>query len=161
METRGSLYADERRYDIAEKELIKARLLRANLCGVDSPEYGHISEILGTFYTDQSRYAEAESSLQKALLVVETQNKNGVPKKEKDDPLANFIEVLHGPQDPDESRVLSELGWLYTKQGQYPQAETAYKRAMSIREKVLSPSHVALKKNVDDLKLLDSLQRKF
>lgn len=161
LETRGSLFTDERRYDMAEQEFIKARLLRANLYGVDSPEYGRVSEVLGTFYTDRARYAEAESCLQKALLVVETQNKNGIQKKEKEEPLANFIEVLRGPQDPEESRVLSELGWLYTKQGQYPQAETAYKRAMRIREKVLSSSHIALMKNVDDLKLLDSLQRKF
>ncbi len=161
LETRGALYADEQRFDIAEGEFTKARLLRQNLYGIDSPEYGRICEVLGTFYTDRGRYPEAEACLRRALAVVETQAENGTAKKEKDDPLANFMEVLRGPQDPDESRVLGELGWLYSKQGQYPQAEAAYKRAMAIREKLLSPNHLALKKNVEDLKLLDSLQRKF
>lgn len=158
LELRGTIYSDQHKYELAEQEYLKAKILRQNLSGVESQEYGHVCELLGTFYTDRGKFAEAEANLQRALAIVQ---KSKTSKSEDSDMLANLIEGLKGPQDPAEARLMSELAWLYSKQGQYPRAEQLYKQAMSVREKVLSPTHPAVRANAEDLRLLESLQRKY
>lgn len=160
-ELRGHIYADEQKNQMAEEEYIKARMMRATLDneGLNSPEYGHMCEVLGIFYTDRGKLMEAESCLQSALTIARANR--GKPKKNQEDVIGNMMEAMRGPQDPDEARIMSELGWVYSKQGNYEKSEKLYKDAMSIREKVLAAGHPALRQNAEDLKLLNSLQRKF
>lgn len=159
LELRGALFSDEHKYDLAEAEYLKARTLRQHLSGLESAEHAHVNELLGTFYTDRGKFAEAEECLKSALHIVQALKLKEADKP--DDWMAQAMEILRGPQDPNEARILSELAWLYSKQGRFDEAEKYYKEAMTVRERILPPNHPAIKKNAHDLAFVASLQRKF
>ncbi len=158
LDARAGLYMDEKHYDLAESDLLRSRMLRLELFGLNNRANAVSEHRLGAFYTDQAKFAEAEHCLQRALSISE---KSASDSTENTDLIASVLLRVHGPSDPETASILSDLGWLYNKQGSYDRSESAYKRALSLRQAVLIPSHPAIAKNVEDLGLVYSLQGKF
>lgn len=156
LDCRAALFMDQHKYAEAESDYLQARIIREHLFGLESAETLASLRKLGALYTDCANFKEAEASYARALPVAE--KLEHVP---ANDVFQKLSEQISGPRDPELAGVLSEMGWLYGKEGKYPQSEELYKRALSIRKTALGAGHPATVRNQGDLDLLYSLQRKF
>ncbi|MBI3472617.1 MAG: tetratricopeptide repeat protein, partial [Candidatus Solibacter usitatus] len=59
------------------------------------------------------------------------------------------------------ARVLNNLGGLYEKQGDYAKAESAYQRALTMRERILGPDHPDLAVSLNSLAGLSLFQEQY
>ena len=66
-----------------------------------------------------------------------------------------------GPDHPDVSSSLNDLGLLYHKQGRYAEAEPLFKRSLAIREKALGPEHIDVGASLNNLARLHREQGRF
>ena len=76
--------------------------------------------------------------------------------------LAALKEAEHfGPEDPRLATSLNNLGVLYKTQGKYKEAESFYKRSLSIDEKVLGADHPDVTTGLNNLALFYKAQERF
>ena len=66
-----------------------------------------------------------------------------------------------GPADPRLATSLNNLGVLYKTQGKYEEAESFYKRSLSIDEKALGAEHPDVATDLNNLALLYKIQGRF
>jgi tetratricopeptide (TPR) repeat protein len=70
------------------------------------------------------------------------------------------MEKAGGPDHPNVATVLNNLGLLYLEEGNYAEAESAFRRSLAILEKTLGPEHPAVAQNLGNYaKLLDRTGR--
>ncbi len=156
LDCQAALFMDEHKYSLAEGNYLQARVIREHLFGLESMQTLESLFKLGALYTDRSNFGEAETTYARALPLAEK-----LEKMPPSDPLKLLSERVLGPGDPELARLLSDIGWMYGKQGNYVKSEQAYKRALAIRQRALGEKHPSTRKNLEDLELLYSLERKF
>ncbi len=143
--TLAGIYQFQGKYDEAEAQynsaltILKMIEINAKIEGrtVDGDHYKNVSKILnnlGWMYSTQGRYIESEDrylhslSIQQALL-----------RKSDDDPLADRNEIFN--LYIFYTTTCSNVGWLYTEQGRYKEAESIYLDSLEIKEYLLGKDH--------------------
>jgi CHAT domain-containing protein/Tfp pilus assembly protein PilF len=126
--------------------------------GTDNTVYARITHNSGELYKLLGRYEEAAASAQKALALYRKVAPNSEAEIQRamlldaavaihqgknryaEDTLKGLIEAIerkHGPSDQKLAPVLNDLGFLYSDEGRWAEAESAYQRALTIKEQVL------------------------
>ena len=123
------LYMEMRRYDDAEKYLLRARGILEQAFGKDGPELTTVKEDLGRVYMDLGRYDDAEAQFRSLL--------------------AN--ELGNDPESPRAATVLSNLGIVLRRKQKYEEAESRHRQALAIQERNLGPDPNELVNTLENL----------
>lgn len=107
----------------------RVRVLLAKLQGASSPEVVDTTERLGVILGSLGRYAKARTLLEEVV-------RERIRVKE---------------ESPETATALDELGTVFQGMGLLAEAESGYRRALRIRQRILGPGHAELVTSLDNL----------
>jgi CHAT domain-containing protein/tetratricopeptide (TPR) repeat protein len=119
---------------LAEANVTMAR----SQLGANDKVTGVLLSVLGNLYRDNGRFADAENALKAAVLILERDR---------------------GP-NPDLAAALTNLGGVYLNQEMFPEAETLFKRALALYDKLpAGPQRNVMRGNgINNLAVLYGMQ---
>ena len=168
------LYHDQARYAEAEPLYQRALDIKEKALGSEHPDVATSVDQPGRRLYDRStkgRYAEAESLYRRSLSIREKalgpEHSDVSITTRADTPRPSRSINARWPrariEQPGErfSHVQGKLAGLYDDQGRYAEAESLYRRSLSIREKALGPEHSDVAQSPNNLAKLYHVQGKF